>query len=171
MEMEPSNTSTPVSKTRFLDYLPLLLILVFSFLEALAFSQRMIQFNGKGCLSAFMGLFFMHLSLFKLFDLKGFVSAFSVYDFPTQKLRFYGYLYPFIEFCLGWLYLSSWMRILTHILTILIMGVSAFGVLRAIFKGQASACACMGTSFKVPLTVVSVIENLGMGLMALFMLF
>ncbi len=158
-------------KASFTDYLPLLFIILFSLFGAYAFSERLIQFSWKIYGSLFMGLFFFLLSLFKFFDIKGFAQGFSSYDIPSQKFPPYAYVYPFLELLLSFLYLSSWVFYVTNILTIIIMGISALGVIRAVSSHRDISCACMGTVIKVPLTTLSIIENLGMGLMAFFMLF
>ncbi len=166
-----SSEKNKETKTSFQDYLPLVCIILAALFGAYAFSHRLIQFSWKIYGSLFMGLFFLQLSLFKFFDLKGFAKGFVLYDFVSQKFPPYAYFYPFIELLLSFLYLASWVFYLTNILTIIVMGVSALGVIRAVASHRDISCACMGTVIKVPLTTVSIIENLGMGLMAFFMLF
>jgi len=170
--MKPKPSENPKEeKTSFKNYVPLIVLILGAFIGAYAFSLRFHEFSWKAFLMLFMGLFFLELSLLKFFDITGFVQGFSLYDVPTQHFPLYGYIYPFIELGLGFLYLAAWIPILTNILTMLIMGIGAFGVIGALAKDKHISCACMGTVIKVPLTTVSLIENLGMGLMAFFMLF
>ena len=161
------------SKHRVLpaDYLPLIVILVVAFIAGCALAMKDHLFVWKIAFMNFMGFFFIQLSILKFFDIQGFVEGFSMYDIPTQRFKPYGYLYPFIELFLGLLYLTHWAPHLTYILTIIVMSVSAMGVFQAITKKREISCACLGTVIKVPLTTVSLIENLGMGIMALVMLF
>ena len=52
----------------------------------------------------------------------------------------------------------------------IIMGVGAIGVIRALRKGLDLRCACMGTVLDVPLSTVTLSEDIAMGLMACAML-
>jgi hypothetical protein len=51
------------------------------------------------------------------------------------------------------------------------MGIGAIGVIRALKAGLDVRCACMGTVLDVPLSTVTLTEDIAMGLMALSMLF
>jgi len=42
------------------------------------------------------------------------------------------------------------------------------GVIAALMRGEDLRCACMGTKLDLPLTTVTIVENLGMGTMAVF---
>jgi hypothetical protein len=100
------------------NYQPLIIILVFCVL--LAF----VQVREKGeFMYPFMGYFFIFFSLFKLFDLRGFVDGFSMYDLLTQRLRTYGYVYPFLELFLGLAYLTKFSLFFTKLLIFVISGV------------------------------------------------
>jgi hypothetical protein len=118
-----------------------------------------------------MGYFFIFLSLFKFFDLKGFVDGFATYDLVTKKFRLYGYIYPFIEFFLGLAYFTKPDLFLLNLVTVVVMMVSGIGVLQSVLSGQKIKCACLGTVLNVPLSTVSILENFGMGAMAAFLLF
>ena len=119
---------------------------------------------------SFMGYFFIFLSLFKFFDLEELVEGFSTYDLISRRFRVYGYAYPFIEFLLGAAYLSKFALLFINWITVLIMAISGFGVLISILSGQKIKCACLGTVLDVPLSTISVLENFGMGAMALLMI-
>lgn len=153
----------PLETTTGRDYIPLGVILAFCGALALATHWHALM-NG------FMGYFFICFALFKFLDLKGFVEGFAHYDLITQRTVYYGYAYPFFEFILGVAYLTQTWPILTDVATILLMGVSAAGVIRSLFQGHHFSCACLGNTLRVPLSTVSVLENVGMGLMALWQL-
>ncbi len=93
-----------------------------------------------------------------------------MYDLVAKKVPGYGYLYPFIELVLGLSYLCFSYPIATYLITILLMAVGAFGVIRALKQGLNVRCACMGTSLDVPLSTVTLSEDIGMGIMACAML-
>jgi hypothetical protein len=89
----------------------------------------------------------------------------------AKKFRAYAYLYPFIELGLGLAYLSFSHPVATYIITILVMGVGTIGVIRALKRGLDVRCACMGTVLDVPLSTVTLSEDIAMGVMACLMLF
>lgn len=154
-----------VLQEKWLNFKPLIVILIFCFVLPLAQND----FSDHHFMYSFMGYFFTFLSLFKFFDLKGFVDGFSTYDLVTKQFRAYGYVYPFIEFFLGLAYLAKFELDITNWITFIVMTVSGLGVLKSIHSGQKIKCACLGTVLNVPLSTVSVLENLGMGAMALVM--
>lgn len=145
-------------------YKPLIVIMALAMLAACALSAAGLSF-----MHGFMGLFFLIFAMFKLFDLKGFADGFSTYDLIAKPFRPYAYAYPFMELALALAYLSLWQPQTTYLATLVLMAVSAAGVLRGVRRGGIS-CACLGTTLNVPLSTVSVVENVGMGLMAAWML-
>jgi len=118
----------------------------------------------------FMGLFFIVFGFFKTLDLKGFVMAYAEYDIIAIRSSIYAYVYPFIELALGILYLSNTYLIGVNIVTVFIMGIGSIGVIKTLLDKRKIRCACLGTVVKLPMTTVTVIEDLGMGLMAAGML-
>lgn len=117
-----------------------------------------------------MAYFFLVFGLFKLNNLKGFAKAYAMYDVIAMKSKTYALAYPFIEIGLGILYLFSLGGIWRDILTFIIMSVSIYGVWKALQKNEEIPCACLGTVFKVPMTKVTLFENIFMALMALYMI-
>lgn len=118
----------------------------------------------------FMGFFFCQFAMLKLFHLAGFAEGFQKYDLVAKKFPFYAYVYPFIELLLGLCYLSFIYQEVTYSFTVLVMGVSAVGVIKALKSGLNLKCACMGTVLDVPLSTVTLSEDIVMGGMALLML-
>lgn len=120
-------------------------------------------------LRMFMGWFFLVFALFKLADLKGFAMAYMGYDVVAKRWAGYAYAYPFIELALsaGNFFAVSY----ADWATLAVMAVSSIGVVRELLRGSKIKCACLGTYIKLPLTTVSLVEDLGMGAMAAFMLF
>jgi hypothetical protein len=171
--MEPSHTQHPfpAGKARSArDYLPLLMLGFVSLLVAAALWRS----YGPGANPAhwmhdFMGFFLVVFALLKLFDLRGFADGFQMYDLLAKRFRPYAFVYPFIELSLGLGYLSFWRPTTVYLATIIVLGFGALGVINALRKGLDVECACMGTALKVPLSTVALIEDLGMGVMALAM--
>jgi hypothetical protein len=116
-----------------------------------------------------MGIFLCLLAMFKFFDLKGFADGFQTYDIIAKQYRGYAYAYPVMELLLGLGYLRGLHLDFINLATIILMAVSAIGVFKGMKKVGLS-CACLGTALNVPLSTVSLVETVGMGLMALLML-
>lgn len=119
-------------------------------------------------LRMFMGSFFLAFGLFKLLDLKGFAVSYMGYDIIARRLSWYGYLYPFIELALALGYFTNWL--FTDWFTLILMAIGSIGVFKELLRGSKIKCACLGTYIKLPLTTVSLVEDVVMGLMALLMI-
>lgn len=119
----------------------------------------------------FMGYFFLVFGVFKVVRLKGFVDAYSTYDLVAMRSRAYGYIYPFIELALAALFLSGLYLFWANIVTLIIMFIGAAGVYRKLRQKEEIPCACLGVVFKIPMTYVTLFEDLLMAAMAAMMLF
>ena len=122
--------------------------------------------GADGFMAKFMGGFFLVFGGLKLLDLGGFAAAYAKYDLLAARLPAYGWMYPVVEVVLGLAYLATpeWMGL--HAITFVLMTFSALGVIRALRRGEQLTCACMGTAFNLPMTTVTIVEDLGMAAMA-----
>jgi copper chaperone CopZ len=127
--------------------------------------------SGHETMRYFMAGFFLTFSFFKLLDLTAFANAYASYDVLAARWHGWGYAYPFVELALGLAYLANFQPVFTNWATLLIMGFSAMGVMRAVLSQSKIQCACLGTVFKLPMSTVTIVEDLGMVLMAAWMLF
>jgi hypothetical protein len=152
------------------SYTPLYVIISLIVVASLAVTLREGFFTLPTFLNSLMAGFFLVFSGFKLVDLKGFAAGYSTYDLLAKRVYAYGYLYPFIELALGLLYIIGWNQFATNLLTFIIMTFSGVGVAIKLMRHEQFQCACLGTFLKVPLTKITLIEDFGMGLMALYML-
>lgn len=118
----------------------------------------------------FMAGFFIVFSFFKLLDPPGFVSAYRGYDLVARKIPAWGWAYPFVELTLGVAYLLAWTPLVTNTVTLVLMLVGSAGVLKALLDKRAIRCACLGTALNLPMTRVTLIEDLAMAAMAAAML-
>jgi copper chaperone CopZ len=109
----------------------------------------------------FMAGFFLVFSFFKLLDIRAFANAYAGYDLLAAKWHSWGLIYPFVE-------LAN--PVFTHIATLVVMGFSAIGVIRAVLSKTKIQCACLGTVFQLPMSTVTIVEDVGMVLMAAIML-
>jgi copper chaperone CopZ len=156
-------------------YYPLLLIL--AFILGASVIVQMGAHAGETAVSLgetmryFMAGFFLVFAFFKLLNIRAFADAYAGYDLLAARWHGWGYVYPFVELGLGIAYLAHWNPALTHWVTILVMGFSAIGVIRAVMSKSQIQCACLGTVFKLPMSTVTIVEDVGMVLMAAAMLY
>lgn len=163
-------TSAP-AKTWLQTYKPLLLIAAFITGVSLLTSWNGTEINVMKWMSAFMAGFFIVFSFFKFLDLRGFADSYAMYDLLAKRVKGYGYVYPFIELALGVMYLVSFNPAITTMATIVVMGFSSIGVIKSVIDKKQIRCACLGAVFNLPMSTVTIIEDLLMVGMALFMHF
>lgn len=118
----------------------------------------------------FMGGFFFVFGILKILKLKDFAIAYKEYDILAMRSNAYAHAYPFIELGLGVLYFTNLIPLATNIATVIIMSIGAIGVYRKLRNKEEIPCACLGTVFKVPMTWVTLVEDLLMVFMALVMI-
>ena len=164
------NTAADVGEGFLATYKPLLLIVGFLVGVTWLINAQTLGRHWHEWMSDFMAGFFLVFSFFKLLNLSGFVQAYRGYDLVAAKSAAYAWAYPFIELALGVAYLTRWQPQITHWATLVVMLISAVGVLNALRKRQLIECACLGTVFKLPMSKVTLIEDLSMALMAAVML-
>lgn len=121
-------------------------------------------------MTGFMGVFFLVFAGFKLAGYTMFVEMFPTYDVVAGKWPNYAKIYPFIEVALGILYLTDSIPFIRDLVTVIVMAISSIGVARELKRRQGIHCACLGNIIKLPLSTVSLVENLAMGVMALVLL-
>jgi len=154
-------------------YSPLLLIVAYIFGTSLLVQIGMdgvADVTTADTMRYFMAGFFLVFSFFKLLDIGAFANAYSAYDLLARRWHGWGMLYPFVELALGVAYLAHLNPLLTHWATIIVMGFSAIGVIRAVASKTQIQCACLGTVFKLPMSTVTIVEDVGMVAMAALML-
>ena len=164
-------TQKPVENSRLVTYFPLALIVGFIIGGTVLLGLRDGEFSEKNAMSDFMGLFFVVFSFFKFLDIRGFAKAFRSYDMIAEQSRAYALAYPFIELTLGIMYLGRWFPTPVNFVTLVLMIIGTFGVVSAIRSQRKIQCACLGTVFNLPMSKVTLVENLTMALMAMMVLF
>jgi|SRR5579883_601650 len=165
---KPAPLARPTEKPT--SYFPLLLVLFYLLGVTAAVEIANGSFDATRAMGHFMAGFFLVFSFFKLLDVRAFADAYSSYDVLAVKWLGYGYLYPFIELALGIAYLTHASPIATNAVTLLVMGVSAIGVIKALLAKRKIQCACLGTVFNLPMSRVTLIEDGLMIVMAAVML-
>ena len=149
-------------------YKPLLLIFGY---VTLVSCFAMSDWNWMTMMRYFMAGFFLVFSFFKMLDLRGFAESYRMYDIVAKTIPAYGFIYPFIELWLGMAFLIDFQPFFTNITTLVVMSVSLIGVVQSVLNKQKIQCACLGTVFNLPMTTVTIIEDLLMVAMASAMLF
>ncbi len=166
----------PVAQSWFATYRPLLLILGYLLLvTALAqFTQQQATqqraFSGETWMRHFMAGFFLVFSFFKLLDLSTFANAYAGYDLLAKRWHGWGLCYPFVELAFGLAYLTNFMPRWTNVAAFIVMSFSAVGVILAVSKKQQIRCACLGAVFNLPMSTVTIVEDVAMAAMAGWML-
>lgn len=163
-------TESPQGESWIATYYPLLLIVGFITGGTALLAVRANRLGEIPVMSDFMGLFFVTFSFFKLLDIRGFARAFRTYDLIAEQSRAYALAYPFIELGLGVAYLMRWMPLVVNFITLIVMLIGSFGVIAALRSNRRIQCACLGTVFNLPMSKVTLIEDLSMAVMALAML-
>lgn len=151
-------------------YYPIFLIAAYIVGVATINNFHGVEINWQNWMNQFMAGFFLVFSAFKLLDINGFAEGYATYDLLAKHWHFYGYIYPFLELSLGILYLTQWQPTATQVATIVIMGFSSLGVINSLLKKQQFQCACLGTILKVPLSSITLVEDLLMVVLALLAL-
>ena len=171
IEAKEEHTSTeviPEVKSKFQQLQPLFLIFAYLFSAAILLNYQ--DWNTQEAMLDFMGLFYVVFSFFKFLDLKGFPESFRMYDPLAKAIPFYGWIYPFLELVLGLLFLMRFQVNIALVATIIILGITTFGVTKTLLDKKTIRCACLGTALKLPMTEATFIENAIMLVMAVAML-
>jgi len=152
------------------DFTPLIVI----FAVVIGFTVVMQTIYGEGSfefgMRMFMGAFFAVFGGFKLMNLKNFAMAYGKYDLLAMQSKFYAHLYPFIEVALAILYFADFGGVYRDVFTLILMLFSALGVYLKVRKKEQIQCACLGMVFVLPMTWVTLFEDLLMAAEATIML-
>jgi hypothetical protein len=163
--LPPEEPAQPVT-----SYYPLFLIQAYLLGIIGLVEASLGSFEPGRAMRHFMAGFFLVFSFFKLLNLSAFAEAYSTYDVLALRSRAYALAYPFIELLLGVAYLVNFEPTVTNIVTLAVMGISTVGVVQSLFKKRKIRCACLGTVFNLPMSVVTLTEDLLMVAMAAAML-
>lgn len=142
-------------------YYPLFLVLALVAVAALA---------GDNWTMSFMAGFFIVFGAFKLLDVPAFAASYARYDVIAKRLPAWGYIYPFVELGLGFAFLFWFQMQASTWIALGLSLVGAIGVIQSVQRKETIQCACLGTVFKLPMSTVTIVENLGMAVMAGWML-
>lgn len=151
-------------------YKPLILIVAFIAGVSLITQYPFEAVSGSLWMRHFMAGFFIVFAFFKLLNLTGFADSYAMYDLLAAKWKGWGFLYPFVELGLGLLYLTNIAPFETNVATIIVLGFSSLGVIKSNLDKRQIKCACLGDVFNLPMSTVTIVEDLTMVGMAAVML-
>jgi copper chaperone CopZ len=164
------NETKEQAKSWFATYKPILLIFGYITTISVITATHQNTFHLMQAMNVFMAGFFLTFSFFKMLDLNGFAESYSMYDIVAKKIKAWGYIYAFIELGLGIAYAANFQPLITNIVTLIVMTVSIIGVLQSVFNKRKIQCACLGAVFNLPMSTVTIIEDLLMIAMSGIML-
>lgn len=119
----------------------------------------------------FVGFTMAVLAILKLQNIEGFSTMFLNYDLLAKRWVRYGYAYPFAEAGAGILMIAGALNWISIPVALFIGTIGAVSVFKAVYVDRRELkCACVGGDSNVPLGFVSLIENLMMVAMAIWML-
>ena len=149
-------------------FLPLITMFTLVLLATLFF-ETYFGWSVHGAMLAFMGFYFLFFGALKALNWNRFAQAYRRYDSIAKDSELYALLYPAIELSLGALFLSGTGVLATSLFTMLLMTQKAYSVTRKLAEGGEVQCACLGGFFSIPVTHITLIEDIGMALMAAMM--
>lgn len=158
------------STSSFKEYVKFIAIMILIVVVA-AIAASWPAFDLKKYLASFMGVFFIVFAGFKLINLKEFAYGFQSYDIIAKKSLAYAFIYPYIQLIFGILYLTNHESTPLNSIVLIVSIISSIGVFKALNKKQEVQCVCLGNVIKLPLSTVSLVEDIGMAAMAIAMIF
>lgn len=161
----------PVAEPDATSYRPVIALFTMTALMALAASHA--AYGSPFTVQAlgwFVAFSMAVLALLKLQDVERFATMFLNYDLLARRWVPYSYLYPLAEGTAGILMIAGVGNGLSIPLALFIGSVGAVSVFKAVYVDRRELkCACVGGASKVPLGFVSLVENLMMIAMAVWM--
>ncbi len=147
-------------------YKPILLIFCYILTISVIAGYYSGSFMTMTAMRVFMSGFFLVFSFFKLLDLQGFADSYAMYDIIAKRLRSWGYIYAFIELGLGLAFALNINPVMVNTITFIIMAISLIGVLQSVLNKRKIQCACLGAVFNLPMSTVTIAEDVLMILMS-----
>jgi len=148
---------------------PILLALLVVIISSLSLQTAYGTFDLNNWFTTYMGIFFIVFSFLKLLNVKGFSMTFSRYDIFAKKIPGFAVSYPFLELLLGVAFLTQTLLIASNIITLIFMISQSIGVINVLKNKQEIQCACLGSSINLPISNITLLENIVMISMAGYM--
>lgn len=163
-------SEVPIAVEPATSYFPLALIVAYLLGITALVEYATGSFDVMRAMRHFMAGFFLAFSFFKLLDVRGFADSYAMYDLLARRSRLYALAYPFLELGLGMAYLLNVMPLLVNGITLAVMLLGTAGVAESLRSRRRVRCACLGGVFNLPMSKITLIEDLVMAVMAALML-
>jgi len=151
-------------------YKPILLVFGYILGATLVVEAAAAEFDWMRWMRHFMAGFFLVFSFFKMLDVPAFAVSYSSYDLVARRWLGWGYVYPFVELALGAMFLLDFNPLVSNGLTFAVMGISTVGVVQSLLAKRKFQCACLGAVFNLPMSKVTLFEDVLMVAMSGVML-
>jgi hypothetical protein len=155
---------------KLFKYWPVASIYALSVIFALIWVNVVRHVSLFHALEGFMVAFLTLFALLKMRDVPGFATRFASYDLIAKRFKPYGFVYPFIELGLALLYAFGALLVFADWFVVGLAVIGIVSVYRSIIKKERLYCACLGTTFDLPLSYVAIFENVTMFVMGLAMI-
>jgi copper chaperone CopZ len=156
----PNMEAAEEARSFWQTYKPILLVFTYILGATLLAEFAAGAFDWMRWMRHFMAGFFLVFSFFKLLDVPAFAVSYSSYDLLARRWLGWGYVYPFVELALGVLYLINFSPIFTNAATLAVMGFSTIGVAQSLLAKRRFRCACLGAVFNLPMSTITLAEDL-----------
>ncbi|MBG92671.1 MAG: hypothetical protein CL792_01635 [Chloroflexi bacterium] len=177
IQLMPSVTSKPNTKSLltavseyFFSKKPILIALSIVIITSFSLQLSAENFDVNVWMKDYMGIFFVLFSFLKLLNIAGFSNTFKEYDIIAKYIPFFAVGYPFIELGLGLAFLSGTVLFFASLGTLLFMISQSIGVMNSLLHSQQIRCACMGSAVDLPISSLTLFENMVMIVMATYMI-
>ncbi|NUO02628.1 MAG: cation transporter [Saprospiraceae bacterium] len=154
-----AQTEEDIQRTFLETYKPILLVFGYILGATLLVEVAAGGFDWMRWMRHFMAGFFLVFSFFKMLDVPAFAASYSSYDVVARRWLGWGYAYPFVELTLGILFLINFNSLVTNGLAFIIMGISTVGVVQSLLAKRRFQCACLGAVFNLPMSNITLFED------------
>jgi len=164
-------SSWSILKKQLIAFAPLIIVFAI-ILVWTVIRQSIVGYEFHSAMLDFMGAFFLIFGGLKVINWKNFAESYRLYD-PLAKInKLYAYAYPAIEIYLGISYTFRLFSLtIADFLTVIILGIATIGIINALDEETPVKCACLGGFFNIPISLITVFENMLMIVMAVSMQF
>ncbi|MQG19256.1 MAG: hypothetical protein FI718_04925 [SAR202 cluster bacterium] len=149
---------------------PILVALFIVIISSLSLQTSYGTFDVNNWFTTYMGMFFVVFSFLKLLNVKGFSMTFKRYDVIAKRVPGFSLTYPFLELILGVAFLTKTLLLASNIITLILMVSQSIGVSIVLKRKQQIQCACLGSSINLPISFLTLLENILMIFMSAYMI-
>lgn len=159
------------------EYKPLAVWLMAIFIITYFISHIYYEYPVLGMMSMniLMWVRFIVFWSIKLLDIEWFSELFKRYDPMAKLINWYWYIFPFLEVIIWITYIydqNMIYRLPTNITAAIITWITSIWIIIALYREEKDIkCACIWTGFVTPLWRPSLIEQLSMCFMVIYMIY